>query len=60
MSALGASPILQQIMKFKKKTQHVTVLLISMVLQLEGDGFINNLDEYPSKMALEKTYTAEF
>lgn len=47
-------------MKFKKKTQHVTVLLISMVLQLESDGAINNLDEYPSKMALEKTYTAEF
>lgn len=39
-------------MKFKKKTQHVTVLLMAMVLQLEHDGYINNLDEYPAKMAL--------
>lgn len=45
-------------MKFKKKSQQITVLLISMVLQLEHDGYINNLDEYPSKMALQKCYTA--
>jgi len=45
-------------MKFKKKTQHVTALLISMILQLEHDGLINNLDEYPGKKPLEKTYTS--
>lgn len=39
-------------MKFKKKAQHVGILLLSMLLQLESDGYINNLDELPGKMAL--------
>lgn len=33
---------------------------MAMVLELEHDGFINNLDEYPGKMALERNYTSEF
>ena len=60
VSALGLSSVLQLITKFKTKTQHVAALLISMVLQLEADGFINNLDEYPSKNALDTCYTSWF
>lgn len=34
ISAVGNAPILQQLIRFKSKAQHVTVLLLSMVLQL--------------------------
>ena len=47
-------------MKFKSKTQHVAALLISMVLQLERSGFISNLDQYPSRNALDVCYTSWF
>ena len=44
VSALGLPSVLQLITKFKAKTQHVAALLISMILQLESEGLINNLD----------------
>lgn len=44
ISAVGGSPILYQLLKFKKKAPHVAGLLLSMLLQLESDNLINNLD----------------
>ena len=43
-SPLAALPVLQQVVKFRTKAPHVAALLVSMLLQLEHDGFINNLD----------------
>ena len=60
VSALGLPSVLQLITKFKAKTQHVAALLISMVLQLESDGLINNLDELPSRNALDICFTSWF
>jgi hypothetical protein len=34
LSAIQATPILQQLIKFKNKAQHVAALLVSMLLQL--------------------------
>lgn len=43
-SPLATIPILQQVVKYKQKAPHVAALLVSMLLQLQHDGFINNLD----------------
>lgn len=37
--------------------QHVGALLFSFLLQLEADGFINNLDAYPALFAFAPNYT---
>ena len=47
-SPVRAQPIFLQLMRFKNKTQHVAALLLSMLLQLESDGVIANLEEYPA------------
>lgn len=60
VSALGQPSILQQITKFKAKTQHVAALLIIMILDMEREGLIHNLDEYPSRNCLDKCYTSWF
>lgn len=57
---MRAQSILQQLIKFKNKAQHVACLLISFLLQLESDGHVNNLDEYPSLFAFSNTYTFWF
>ena len=37
--------------------QHVAALLFSLLLQLEADGFINNLDSFPALFGFAQNYT---
>jgi hypothetical protein len=50
-------PLTQQLIKFKSKMQHVGGLLFSFLLQLEADGYINNLDSYPGVLGFAPNYT---
>jgi|JI6StandDraft_1071083.scaffolds.fasta_scaffold19444_1 hypothetical protein len=56
-SPLGISPVLYIINYMREKYEHVTVLLTSMILQLEQDGLLN-LNSYPSNLPLERNYTS--
>lgn len=53
VSAVGPISILELIVQSRGKTPHSPALFISMILQLEKDGFMNNLEEYPSWNAFE-------
>ncbi len=59
-SPVRAQPILLQLLRFKTKAQHVAALLLAMLLQLEADGHITNLEQYPAMEAFEKNYTHWF
>lgn len=56
ISPVRSNPILMQVYRFKSKAQHVAALLVSMLLQLQHDGHINNLEEYPAMDAFQKNY----
>lgn len=60
VSPVRSHPLLQQLVKFKSRAQHVACLLLSMLLQLEADGYIHNLDAYPSLFAFTHPYTFWF
>ncbi len=53
-------PLTQQLIKFKSRAQHVACLLLALLLQLEADGYINNLDSLPSLFAFTQPYTFWF
>jgi hypothetical protein len=53
-------PLTQQLIKFKSRAQHVACLLLSLLLELEADGFIQNLDALPSLFAFTHPYTFWF
>lgn len=57
---MRAQPLTQQLVKFKHKAQHVAALLLSLLLQLESEGYIDNLDSYPSMNAFSNPYTFWF
>lgn len=57
ISPIRALPLTQQLIKFKGKMQHVGALLFSLLLQMESDGYINNLDAYPGLFAFASNYT---
>lgn len=50
--------ILELIVRIKNKTAHTPALFISMLLQLEKDGLLYNLDEYPSYNSFEECYSS--
>jgi len=56
-SPIRAPPLTQQLIKFKNKMQHVGALLFSFLLQIEADGFINNLDAFPGVLGFAPNYT---
>lgn len=56
-SPLGMPPILHIVNYMREKFDHVTVLIVSMLLQLEHDGVIH-LSDYPSSLPLQQDYTA--
>ena len=58
-SPLGIAPILHIINYMREKYDHVTVLLATMLLQLEHDGVLN-LNDYPSHLPLQSDYTSWF
>lgn len=60
VSAVRASPLTQQLVKFKNKAQHVASLLLTLMLQLEADGYLHNLDQLPSLFAFTQPYTFWF
>jgi hypothetical protein len=57
-SAVRYDPILQMNL-VQEKNQHISALLISMLLQLEKDGFIS-LNDYPSGNVMNEEYSSEF
>lgn len=57
-SALRCNPILQMNLVMEKN-QHISALLISMLLQLEKDGYIS-LNDYPPQTLLNEDYTSEW
>ena len=57
VSPIRALPLPQQLFKFKNKLQHVACLLFTLLLQLEAEGYIHNLDEFPSPLAFTHNYT---
>lgn len=56
VSPIRAQPLPQQVIKFKSKFQHVGSLLFTLLLQLEADGYINNLDSFPALYAFAPNY----
>jgi hypothetical protein len=58
-SPLGIAPVLQIVNTMKEKHEHVMVLLITMLLQLEHDGVLD-LNRYPSNIPLQREYTHWF
>lgn len=60
ISPVRALPLTQQLIKFKSRAQHVACLLLALLLQLEADGYINNLDSFPSLFAFTQPYTFWF
>ena len=57
VSPIRALPLTQQLIKFKSKMQHVGALLFSFLLQIEADGYINNLDAFPGVLGFAPNYT---
>lgn len=60
VSPLRAPSLPQHLIKFKNRAQHVAALLLTLMLQLESEGFIENLDAMQSPFAFQKNYTFWF
>jgi len=58
-SPLGVSPVLHIVNYMREKYEHVMVLLVSMLLQLEREGLID-LNRYPSTLPLQRDYAYWF
>jgi hypothetical protein len=58
-SPLGIAPVLKIIHHMREKYDHVTILLIIMLLQLEREGHIS-LSQYPGNLPLQCDYTSWF
>ena len=57
VSPIRASPLTQQVVKFKSKLQHVGALLFTLLLQLEADGYVYNLDAFPGLFGFASNFT---
>ena len=60
VSAVRMTPFTQHLIKFKSRAQHVAALILTMLLQLEADGYIENLDSLPSPFAFHQSFTFWF
>jgi hypothetical protein len=58
-SPLSILPLLHIVNIMRDKQDHVTVLLVTMLLQLERQGYFN-LSRFPSHQPLKRDYTAPF
>lgn len=58
-SPLSILPVMHIFNYMREKYDHVTILLMTMLLQLEREGHVN-LTRYPSHLPLQRDFTSPF